>query len=81
MGMRTELAIAAWQQEHGIEPASGERAEILEALSQAAFEAIKIIEAERSGIREGDGHWYLSSSIDAMACDLIELCERLRKVS
>jgi DNA-directed RNA polymerase alpha subunit len=41
----------------GIEPATGERAEILKELSKVAFELIKIVELERAGIRDGNGHW------------------------
>jgi hypothetical protein len=77
MGSGANAAIAAWQQNAGIEPASGVRAEILEALSKAAFEAIKIIEIERSGIRDGDGYWHGSDVIGHMTADLIELCHRL----
>ena len=54
----TEAKIAAWQKAVGIEPAKGGHADILEALSKAAFEAIKVIELERSGIRDGDGCWH-----------------------
>jgi len=62
-----------------IEPASGKRAKILEALSKAAFEAIKIIELERSGIRDGDGYWDGSDVIGRMTDDLTNLCRRLRE--
>jgi hypothetical protein len=61
----------------GLEPVRGERAEILRALSQAAFEAIKIIELEKSGIRDGDGCWHGSDVIKGMTSDLTTLCERL----
>jgi hypothetical protein len=60
-----------------VEPASGERAEILSDLSNAAFEAIKIIELERSGIRDGDGYWHGSDVIGGITGNLIRLSERL----
>jgi hypothetical protein len=34
---------------------SGRQAELLRAMSDAAFALIKVIELERSGIRDGDG--------------------------
>jgi hypothetical protein len=75
--MRTQAAIAAWQKATGIEPATGERAEILHRLSNACFEAIKIIELERSGIRDGDGCWHGSDVVGGITGDLIRLCQRL----
>lgn len=77
MGSRTDADIAAWQKAAGIEEATGERGKILRSLSNAAFEAIKIIELERSGIRDGDGLWHGSDVIGGMTRDLISLCQRL----
>lgn len=48
MGSRTDANLAAFQKEAGIKPATGERAEILRRLQDAAFAAIKIIELEMS---------------------------------
>jgi hypothetical protein len=58
MGSMTDATIAAWQKQAGIEPASGALSALLEEMSQATFEIIKIIELERSGIRDGDGYWH-----------------------
>jgi len=77
MGMRTDFEIAEWQKKAGIKPATGEQEEILLALSRAAFEAIKIIELERSGIRDGDGFWHGGDVIGHMTSDLTERCARL----
>jgi hypothetical protein len=77
MGQRTDAAIATWQAKAGIKPAAGERARVLDDLSKACFEAIKIIELERSGIRDGDGYWHGSDVIGHMARELIELCSAL----
>jgi hypothetical protein len=77
MGSRTDADIAAWQKAARIEPAAGEHLEALNRLSNAAFEAIKIIELEKSGIRDGDGYWHGSDVIGGMTRDLISLCERL----
>lgn len=65
------------QEPSGIFPATGDRARILNDLSNAAFEAIKIIELERSGIRDGDGYWDGSDVIGGMASRLIELSNQL----
>jgi hypothetical protein len=58
MGMMTEAVIAAWQKRAGIEPATGRRAELLDNMSRAAYELIRLSELERSGIRDGDGYWH-----------------------
>jgi hypothetical protein len=81
MGIRTESRIAAWQKAAGIVEAKGEYARILTELSQAAFEAIKIIERELSGIRDGDGYWHGSDVIGGTTSDLITLCNRLMETS
>jgi hypothetical protein len=78
MGSLTDYNIAAWQEGVGIKPATGERAKILDSLSEAALRAIRIIEREQSGIRDGDGFWHGSDVIGGMTRDLIELCNRLR---
>jgi hypothetical protein len=75
MGTRTDARIAAWQEESGIKPATGKRAELLSKLSNVAFETIKLIELEMSGIRDGDGHWYGSDPMHAMIGELARLCE------
>jgi hypothetical protein len=55
----------------------GDRAEALNALSTAAYEAIKIIELERSGIRDGNGFWNGGDVIGGMTSDLINLSKKL----
>jgi hypothetical protein len=77
MGHRTDEAIAAWQKEVGIEPATGAREAILRQLQERAFEAIRICELERSGIRDGDGRWHGGDVIGHMTHDLIDLSNRL----
>jgi hypothetical protein len=47
MGQRTQATIAAWQEKAGIEEASGGCAELLRAMSEKAFELIRVIELER----------------------------------
>jgi hypothetical protein len=56
MGQRTQATTEAWQKKAGLEPAADQ--ETLCKLSDAAFELIKIIELEKSGIRDGDGYWH-----------------------
>jgi hypothetical protein len=76
MGSMTDAQIAAWQKATGITPATGDRAKLLEAMSQAAFELIRTIELERSGIRDGDGWWHGSDVMGHAAGDIGELYER-----
>jgi hypothetical protein len=76
MGSRTNYEIAAWQAKAGIKEAVGERRECLEALSNAAFELIKIIPLEMSGIRDGNGYWYGGAPVDEAVADLMKLCRR-----
>jgi hypothetical protein len=78
MGSYTDAKIAKWQEQAGIRPARGELAKVLCELSDAAFELIKVIECERSGIRDGDGFWSGSDAMGGTADDVIELCLRLR---
>ena len=73
MGMSTTLKIAEWQKERGIDPATGQHLENLEALSQFAYGLIKVIELEKSGIRDGDGSWHGSDVIGAMCANGTEL--------
>jgi hypothetical protein len=56
MGQMSQATIEAWQKKAGLEPAADQ--ETLRRLSDAAFELIKIIELEKSGIRDGDGYWH-----------------------
>jgi hypothetical protein len=54
-----------------------ERAKMLDALSSACSEAIKIIELEKSGVRDGDGGWHGGDVIGGMTRDLTDLCKQL----
>jgi hypothetical protein len=76
MGMRTDAAIEAWQKQAGIEPATQERAWPLDDMSRAAFVLIKIIELEKSGIRDGDGTWHGSDAVGGVVQELIDAYRR-----
>jgi hypothetical protein len=76
MGQMRNMAIAAWQERAGIKEATGARRELLEELSQAAFELIKVIELERSGIRDGDGCWSGSDAMGGQVREMADLCAR-----
>jgi hypothetical protein len=65
MSSKREARIRDWQQRAGIVPACGKRQQTLGHMSQLAFDLIKVIELERSGIRDGDGAW---GSADPVAC-------------
>ncbi len=64
MGQITQARIAAWQKASGIEEATGARAEKFEKLSRCAYDLIRVIELERSGIRDGDGFWHGSDALE-----------------
>lgn len=77
MGQRTQATIAAWQQEHGINEATGARRKALNDLSSLAFELIKIVELEKSGIRDGDGYWHGGDPLGIVR-DISEAYRRLQ---
>ena len=72
MGMRTTEQIENFQKEAGINPAQGERAQLLDELSQKAYDLIRVIELESSGIRDGDGYWHGSDAFGGTVEGLIE---------
>jgi hypothetical protein len=72
----TQMAIARWQEQAGIKRARGEVAGALEAISQAAFKIIKIVELERSGIRDGDGCWHGSDVMGGLMIDIVSAHQR-----
>jgi hypothetical protein len=77
VGQLTDARTATSQEAAGIKSATGERAAILRKLSDACFEAIKTIELERSGIRDGDSYWHGSDVIGSMCRGLTDPCEQL----
>ena len=70
MGQMTDAKIAAWQEAHGIEPANGERLERLQEMSKLAYELIRVIELEKSGIRDGNGGWYGSDPLGGIVLQI-----------
>jgi hypothetical protein len=81
MGSLTDANIKAWQDATGIKPATGESAEVLQYMSDTAFRLIKVIERERSGIRDGDGFWHGSDVIGGIAWDLVRIIEEYSRVT
>ena len=73
MGQVTDERISAWQQAAGIEPATGAQLERLEEMQEQGVNLIKIVELERSGIRDGDGSWYGSDPLGGTVLRLSEL--------
>jgi hypothetical protein len=63
MTTHRDSTIRAWQMKAGLKPATGEQDRLLRELSEAAYELIRMIELERSGIRDGDGCWTSSYSL------------------
>jgi hypothetical protein len=75
MGQTSELIVAAWQKKAGLKPAADQ--ETLRKLSDAAFELIKIIELEKSGIRDGDGYWHGGDVMGGIVSEMRGLLDRL----
>jgi hypothetical protein len=73
--MTIQATIAAWQEKAGIEPAQGAAADLLQKMSDGAFQLIKVIELQRSGIREGDGCWHGADVMGAVARNLVASIE------
>jgi hypothetical protein len=44
-------------------------------IPSAAYELIKVIELERSGIRDGDGYWHGGDVIGHVRGDMVEICK------
>ena len=56
MSMRN-TNIEIFQEQTGLKPACGQQLDLLERMQQVAFDLIKALELEISGIRDGDGNW------------------------
>ena len=63
MGSYTDANIEAFQEATGIQPASGSYAESLDVMAHQAFDLVRAIERELSGIRDGDGRWHVSDPV------------------
>ena len=79
MGTITDTNIAAWQQKAGIEPAMAGAAERLCEMSREAYELIRLVELERSGIRDGDGNWHGCDPLDGTVRRLSELWQLFKR--
>jgi hypothetical protein len=79
MGSRTDARIEAWQEQSGIKPVTGKRAELLSRLSNTAFENHQAYRAEALRHRDGDGHWRRSDPMHATIRELAVLCNQLTK--
>jgi hypothetical protein len=81
MGTMSDMQTAEWQEAAGIKPATGERASLLSKMSNTAFDLIRIIEREMSGIRDGDGGWHGSDVMGGVTSDLADLIEEYLRVT
>jgi hypothetical protein len=77
MGSCPDAEIMEFQETVGNEPPCGDDAVILRKASDLAFDLIKVIELELSGIRDGNGYWCCSPNpVDGMMGDLSWLHEQ-----
>ena len=73
MGIITDSKIEQFQQQSGIQPVVPEKERILKSAQDQALELIRVIELERSGIRDGDGFWHGSDVLQHVADDITEI--------
>ena len=79
MGRVTDERISAWQQAAGIEPATGAQLGRLEEMQEEGVNLIRIIELERSGIRDGDGSWHGTDPLGGVVLRLSELWQKFKR--
>ena len=72
MGQIRDRRIREFQRRAGIVPAEGKRVATLDKMSALAVDLIKVIELEKSGIRDGDGGWGGSDPISGLIHELVE---------
>ena len=76
MGVRNDMRIREFQKSAGIKPPNDWSGKLLEEMSKLAFTLIKVIELEKSGIRDGDGTWIGSNAMDGITRDMTDLCNK-----
>ena len=81
MGSMTDANLKLFAEQTGIRPAEGEQADLLNRMSRRALELIRIIELERSSIRDGDGYWHGSDPLGGTVDDIGRQMHRLRELS
>jgi len=81
MGQMTDAKTAAWQEAHGIKPATGDRLEKLREMSRSAYELIQVIELEISGIRDGDGCWHGSDPLDGTVLEISDRWQLFKRAA
>ena len=64
---------AAWLKKHGVEPATGDRAELLEELAKTVEQLKRVIKGEQSGFRAGYGVWAGSEPLTRLFRDIARL--------
>ena len=73
MGHIRDGAIKRFQEHAGLEPTCGQRLELLQRMQREAFNLIRILELEISGIRDGNGYWSGSDPVGGTVMDLAAL--------
>ena len=81
MGIKRGLEIAAFEKAAGIEKATEEAGDALHMLSQHAYELIRIVELERSGIRDGDGYWGGSDPLGGTVLNISDRWQMYRRLT
>ncbi len=79
MGQLRNVAIEMFQEHAGLKPACGQQRELLERMQRVAFDLIRILELEMSGIRDGDGCWGYCDPVSELIFELGTLEPKLRE--
>ncbi len=77
MGQLRDFAITSFQERAGLEPPRGQQRELLERMQRVAFDLIRALELEISGIRDGDGSWTGCDPVSEMVIELGALKHKL----
>jgi len=75
MSVFADARIAAFREANGIDVPAGERLAAINKLQDICVTAIKLLELEKSGIRDGAGMWLGSDVVSAISRELIEHAE------
>ncbi len=79
MGQLRDSAIASFQKHAGLDLRCGQQRELLERMQRVAFDLIRILELEISGIRDGDGYWGGCDPVSEMVIELGALEHKLHE--
>jgi hypothetical protein len=78
MGAITDYRAAVWQEKAGLSVPPATTIALWSELQELAFEAIRVAELEKSGIRDGDSFWHGADVVGATLRELEQVVARLQ---